>query len=57
MTETLAGDVQAKVLDGILMHRLGKPTEVAGTLALLASNAGSFITGQTFIIDGGQTIA
>jgi len=29
---------------------------VLGTLALLASDAGSFITGQTFLVDGGQSI-
>jgi gluconate 5-dehydrogenase len=57
MTETLTEAIQTKLLDGILMHRFGKPAEVSGTLALLASAAGSFITGQTFIVDGGQSIA
>jgi gluconate 5-dehydrogenase len=57
MTETLTEAIQTKLLDRILMHRFGKPAEVAGTLALLASAAGSFITGQTFIVDGGQSIA
>ena len=56
MTETLTEAIQTKLLDGILMHRFGKPAEVSGTLALLASAAGSFITGQTFIVDGGQSI-
>lgn len=36
--------------------RLGEPEDVAGTALLLASQAGSFITGQTFIVDGGNTI-
>lgn len=57
MTETLTDDIQSKLLNGILMHRFGKPVEVSGALALLASAAGSFITGQTFIVDGGQSIA
>lgn len=57
MTETLTDEIQTKLLDGILLHRFGKPAEVAGTVALLASGAGSFITGQTFIVDGGQSIA
>lgn len=57
MTETLTEDIQQKLLNGILLHRFGKPAEVAGVLAVLASEAGAFITGQTFIVDGGQSIA
>lgn len=57
MTETLTEDIQQKLLAGILLHRFGKPAEVAGVLAVLASEAGAFITGQTFIVDGGQSIA
>ena len=57
MTETLTEDVQQKLLDGILLHRFGKPAEIVATVALLASGAGSFITGQTLLVDGGQSIA
>jgi NAD(P)-dependent dehydrogenase (short-subunit alcohol dehydrogenase family) len=35
--------------------RFGHPAEVTGLLQLLVSGAGSFITGQTFYIDGGFT--
>jgi len=35
------------------MKRFGKPEELGGATLLLASNAGSFITGQEIIVDGG----
>ncbi len=39
------------------LGRLGEASDVAGAAVLLASPAGSFITGQTIVIDGGVTIA
>jgi NAD(P)-dependent dehydrogenase (short-subunit alcohol dehydrogenase family) len=36
--------------------RLGVVDDVAGVAVMLASRAGSFITGQTIVIDGGTTI-
>ena len=38
------------------LRRLGEPDDVAGIAVLLASRAGSFITGQTIIVDGGGLI-
>jgi NAD(P)-dependent dehydrogenase (short-subunit alcohol dehydrogenase family) len=38
------------------LRRLGDPDDVAGTAILLASRAGNFITGQTFVVDGGGLI-
>jgi gluconate 5-dehydrogenase len=56
MTETLQEPIQDELAKRILMNRLGRPSELAGVLATLASGAGSFITGQTFLVDGGQAI-
>lgn len=36
-----------------LLRRPGKPGELIGCCLLLASSAGSFITGQTYYVDGG----
>jgi len=38
------------------LGRIGEPEEVAGAAVMLASRAGSFITGQAIVIDGGATI-
>ncbi len=39
------------------LRRIGEPREVAGAAVFLASDAGSFTTGQNFVIDGGATIS
>lgn len=57
MTETLKDDVRDKLVDGILLRRFGRPLEICGALALLASEAGSFMTGQAILVDGGQSLA
>ena len=43
-------------LSQIPLGRLGKPEEVAGLVAYLASDRADYITGQVFVIDGGLGI-
>jgi gluconate 5-dehydrogenase len=40
----------------IPLHRFGGPDELKGVIAYLASDASSYVTGQTIAVDGGQTI-
>jgi NAD(P)-dependent dehydrogenase (short-subunit alcohol dehydrogenase family) len=39
------------------LRRIGEPAEIAGMAVLLASKAGAFASGQTFVVDGGMTAA
>ena len=39
------------------LRRLGDPSDIAGAAVYLASVAGSWITGQTIVVDGGVTIS
>ena len=45
------------VLRSIPWGRLGRPEEIAGVALFLCSNAASWVTGQTLIVDGGQTLS
>jgi len=49
-TPAMLAAFQAK----IPLDRLGRPEDVAALFAFLASDEAAFITGQTFVIDGGE---
>lgn len=49
-------DVLKRRTAGDPLRRIGEPEEVAGIAVYLASRAGTFTTGQNFVIDGGSTI-
>ena len=40
----------------IVMQRLAKPEEIANTIAFLASNEASYITGADLLVDGGYLL-
>jgi NAD(P)-dependent dehydrogenase (short-subunit alcohol dehydrogenase family) len=39
------------------LRRIGEPDEIAGAVAYLASDASTFMTGQSIVVDGGVTTA
>lgn len=46
-------DIYKKRTKDTPLKRIGEPDEIAGAAVFLASAAGSFMTGQTMVIDGG----
>jgi NAD(P)-dependent dehydrogenase (short-subunit alcohol dehydrogenase family) len=46
-------DVSRWILNRVPLERAGQPEELVGACLLLASEAGSFLTGQTLLVDGG----
>ena len=41
------------LLRNIPLGRMGKPEEVAGLVAFLASSEAAYVTGSTYVMDGG----
>ena len=58
-TEGLDGlgqEAIASMIEHIPLHSLGEPSDVAHTALFLASEAARYITGQSIVVDGGQTL-
>ncbi|MEE1032868.1 MAG: 3-oxoacyl-[acyl-carrier-protein] reductase [Ruminococcus sp.] len=56
MTQVLPETVKEAALAQIPLKRMGKPEEIAETVAFLASDRASYITGQVLLVDGGMGI-
>ena len=56
ITELMNNPVKYReLIETIPMGRLGKPEDIVGAAVYLASDAASFVTGQTIFVDGGRT--
>jgi NAD(P)-dependent dehydrogenase (short-subunit alcohol dehydrogenase family) len=50
-------EIYNRVVSKIPLGRHAEPQDMAGTVLLLVSDAGSYITGESIVVDGGLTIA
>jgi NAD(P)-dependent dehydrogenase (short-subunit alcohol dehydrogenase family) len=45
---------EARIAQATMLGRIAEPRELAGAALLMSSPAGSFITGQVLLVDGGR---
>ena len=50
-------EAERTILSAIPMGRWGRPEEIAAAAVFLCSDQASFVTGETLVIDGGQTLS
>ena len=56
MTAAMTPEAREALSKLIPLERLGKPADVAGIVAFLASEQAAYITGQVFVVDGGMVM-
>lgn len=54
MTDALSDDLKEQMLGQIPLARFGEDTDIANTVAFLASDKAKYITGQTIHVNGGM---
>ncbi|WP_078392521.1 SDR family oxidoreductase [Shouchella patagoniensis] len=55
MTKDVIAPVEKEMVASVPLNRLGEPRDMQGAVLYLASEASSYVTGQTIVIDGGTT--
>lgn len=56
MTAAMTPEARTAMSAQIPLERLGKPEDIAGVVAFLASEQAAYITGQVFVVDGGMVM-
>ena len=56
MTAAMTDDAKKTLFTQIPLERLGKPGDIAGAVAFLASDHAAYITGQVLVVDGGMVM-
>ena len=56
MTAAMTPEARESLSKQIPLERLGKPEDIAGVVAFLASDHAAYITGQVFVVDGGMVM-
>ncbi|HET7456389.1 MAG TPA: 3-oxoacyl-[acyl-carrier-protein] reductase [Gemmatimonadaceae bacterium] len=56
MTAAMTDEARKGLTGTIPLERLGKPADIAGVVAFLASDYASYVTGQTIVVDGGMVM-
>lgn len=56
MTGAMTDEAKTTLFAQIPLGRLGTPSDIAGLVTFLSSDAAAYITGQTFVVDGGMVM-
>ena len=56
MPKDEARAIKQQIADNLPLKRIGQPSDLANAILFLASDASSFVTGQTFCADGGALL-
>ncbi|MGV0810754.1 SDR family oxidoreductase [Mycolicibacterium boenickei] len=56
LAEALWKEHESQLNSATALGRIGEPDDVGSVIAFLASDAASWVTGETFVIDGGQRL-
>jgi meso-butanediol dehydrogenase/(S,S)-butanediol dehydrogenase/diacetyl reductase len=54
--DSVPQDMKAKILSALPLGRMGRPEEVANVVLFLASDEAAFVTGATYLVDGGRLL-